>query len=236
MRGTSGGTSWRPSSAAGCATISAARRWRRSPESLGTGIELGFYRLLSAGGGFTLEAPDKTVDYSKTPVSARYAFTFWAFPRAAYVKNLQDYVQWADEYYKRTGFRCNMPLGSYFIRKDTSSLLSYTYDGDIISLDPIHAVGEAEPAAWAAFLKAFNEWAHQRGGIPLLNQSPFVRKAHVVVGLRRSLDDAGRLAPDGRSEPADGERVLRRAAAVGAAAAALSAASSGSNAPVSPAS
>jgi len=150
-------------------------------ERLGAGLELRFYRLLSAGGGFTLEAPDKTVNYSKTPVSARYAFTFWAFPRAAYVKNLKDYVQWAEDYYNQTGFRCNMPLGSYFIRTDTSSLLSYTHDGDIISLDPIHAVGETEQAAWAAFLNAFNDWAYQRGGIPLLNQSPFVKKEHVVA-------------------------------------------------------
>ncbi len=150
-------------------------------ERLGSGLELGFYRLLSAGGGFTLEAPDKTVNYSKTPVSARYAFTFWAFPRAAYVKNLQDYVKWAEAYHTQTGFRCNMPLGSYFIRKDTSSLLSYTHDGDIISLDPIHAVGEKEQEAWATFLKAFNDWAYQRGGIPLLNQSPFVKRAHVVA-------------------------------------------------------
>ena len=58
------------------------------------------------------------------------------------------------------GFRCNMPLGSYFIRKDRSSLLSYTWDGDIISLDPIHAPSEREPDAWPTFLKAFNEWAH----------------------------------------------------------------------------
>jgi hypothetical protein len=35
--------------------------------------------------------------------------------------------------------------------------------------------------AWATFLKAFNEWAHQRGGIPLLNQSPFVTREHVVA-------------------------------------------------------
>jgi FAD/FMN-containing dehydrogenase len=150
-------------------------------ERLGSGLELGFYRLLSAGGGFTLYAPDKTVNYSETPASARYAFTFWAFPRAAYVKNLKDYVKWAEDYYKQKKFRCNMPLGSYFIRKDQSSLLSYTWDGDIISLDPIHAPGEKEQAAWAAFLQAFNEWAHQRGGIPLLNQSPFVKKAHVVA-------------------------------------------------------
>jgi FAD/FMN-containing dehydrogenase len=149
-------------------------------ERLGSGVELAFYRLLSAGGGFTLYGPDKTINYSKTPQSARYAFTFWAFPRADYVKNLKDYVKWAEDYHKQTKFRCNMPLGSYFIRKDRSSLLSYSWDGDIISLDPIHAPSEREPEAWSNFLKAFNEWAHKRGGIPLLNQSPFIKKEHVV--------------------------------------------------------
>jgi FAD/FMN-containing dehydrogenase len=152
----------------------------RLKERLGSGLELAFYRLLSASGGFTLEAPDKTIDYSKTPQSARYAFTFWAFPRANYVKNVKDYVKWADDYHKQHKFRCNMPLGSYFIRKDRSSLLSYTWDGDIISLDPIHAPSDREPEAWPTFLKAFNQWAHERGGIPLLNQSPFVKKEHVV--------------------------------------------------------
>jgi FAD/FMN-containing dehydrogenase len=150
-------------------------------ERLGSGVELGFYRLLSASGGFTLEAPDKTVNYAKTPQSARYAFTFWAFPRADYVTNLKAYVKWADDYYKRTKFRCNMPLGSYFIRQDRSSLLSYTWDGDTISLDPIHAPSDREPDAWPTFLKAFNEWAHQRRGIPLLNQSPFVTRTHVAA-------------------------------------------------------
>jgi hypothetical protein len=86
-------------------------------ERFGGGLALGFYRLLSAGGGFTLYAPDKTIDYTKTPVTARYAFTFWAFPRADYVRNLQDYVKWAEDYYEEHGFRCNMPLGSYFIRR-----------------------------------------------------------------------------------------------------------------------
>ena len=83
-------------------------------------------------------------NYSKTPQSARYAFTFWAFPRADYVKNLQDYVKWADAYYKQHGFRCNMPLGSYFIRKDRARCSRTRWDGDIISLDPIHAPGEKE--------------------------------------------------------------------------------------------
>ena len=81
---------------------------------------------MSAIGGFTLYDPDKMIDYSKTPESARYAFTFWAFPREEWVKNLNDYVEFANKYFEKHGFRCNMPLGSYFIRKDTSSLLSYT--------------------------------------------------------------------------------------------------------------
>ena len=150
-------------------------------EDVGSGLELGFYRLLSAGGGFTLHAPDKTVNYSKTPMSARYVFTFWAFPRAEYARNLRDYVAWAEAYYKQHGFRCNMPLGSYFIHKDTSSLLSYSYDGDILSLDPIHSPGEKDRPNWDKFLHAFNDWAHARGGIPLLNQSPFVKREHVVA-------------------------------------------------------
>ena len=150
-------------------------------EDLGAGVELGFYRLLHATGGFTLHDPDKMIDYSKTPQSARYAFTFWAFPSQNWVKNLKAYVEFAESHFKQHGFRCNMPLGAYFIRQDTSSLLSYSYDGDIFSLDPIHAPSDSDKTAWASFLQAFNDWAHQRGGIPLLNQSPFVKKAHVVA-------------------------------------------------------
>ena len=55
-------------------------------EEIGLDIERGVYRLLSKGDGFTLHGPDKTIDYSKTPPSGRYAFTFWAFPRAQWVQ------------------------------------------------------------------------------------------------------------------------------------------------------
>jgi FAD/FMN-containing dehydrogenase len=171
-------------------------------DDLGAGVELGFYRLLHATGGFTLYNPDKMIDYSNTPQAARYAFTFWALPRQNWVENLKAYVDFAEGHFKQHGFRCNMPLGSYFIRRDTSSLLSYTYDGDIMSFDPIHAPGESDKTAWASFLQAFNDWAHQRGGIPLLNQSPFVSKEHVVsaYGERwKKLSDWVRtMDPNGR--------------------------------------
>jgi FAD/FMN-containing dehydrogenase len=150
-------------------------------ENLWFAMQRAAYGFASAIGGFSLYDPDKIIDYARTPPAARYAFTFWAFPREDWVGNLRAYLAFSDNHFKKYGFRCNIPLGSYFIRQDRNSLLSYSYDGDIISIDPIHAYGERDKADWEFFLEAFNDWAHRRGGIPLLNQSPFVKREHVVA-------------------------------------------------------
>jgi FAD/FMN-containing dehydrogenase len=150
-------------------------------EDLWFAMQRASYRFVSAIGGFSVYDPDKIINYARTPPSARYAFTFWAFPRAEWVSNLKAYLEFSENHFKKYGFRCNIPLGSYFIRQDTSSLLSYSYDGDILSLDPIHAYSHRDQLAWEHFLQEFNAWAHSRGGIPLLNQSPFVEKEHVVT-------------------------------------------------------
>jgi hypothetical protein len=135
------------------------------------------YAELHLAGGITLLAPDKTIDYHNTPTNSRYAFTFWAFPRSQWLTTLRAYLDFTDQYFKDTGFRCNMPLGAYHIRQDSSSLLSYTQDQEIFSIDPIHA--PTDVPAWQAFLQKFNDFASQRNGIPLLNQSPFVTQANV---------------------------------------------------------
>lgn len=139
------------------------------------------YRCSSALGGLSLYDPDKIVDYEQTPPRARYAFTFWAFPVEGWVENLNSYLAFAQEHYRRTGFRCNMPLGSYHIRQDRSSVLSYTHDGDILSLDPIHAYSDVDYDQWMHFLAEFNAWAYALNGVPLLNQSPLVERKHVVA-------------------------------------------------------
>jgi FAD/FMN-containing dehydrogenase len=159
------------------------------------------YSTLRLFGGITLLAPDKTIDYSKTPQSARYAFSFWAFPRREWLDTFRAYLDFADEHYRTTGFRCNMPLGAYYIRKDTAALLSYSHDGEIFSIDPIHA--STDDAKWHYFMQRFNEFAYKRNGIPLLNQSPFVQRQHVeaAYGSRwtefsrwvRSVDPTGRM-------------------------------------------
>jgi hypothetical protein len=159
------------------------------------------YSTLHLFGGITLLAPDKIIDYHLTPADAKYAFTFWAFPRSQWLPTLLAYLDFADQYFKDTGFRCNMPLGAYHIRQDAGSLLSYTQDQEVFSIDPIHA--PTDLAAWQAFLQAFNDFASQRNGIPLLNQSPFVTQQHVATayGARwdqfsaavRGADPGGRM-------------------------------------------
>lgn len=159
------------------------------------------YKGLHLAGGITILGPDKTIDYHETPASAKYAFTFWAFPRSQWLSTMGEYLDFAENHFKTTGFRCNLPLGSYHIRVDKNSLLSYTHDEEIFSIDPIHAVTDLEP--WQNFLKEFNKFCAERKGIPLLNQSPFVERAHVEAawGDRwqqfsdwvHSIDPAGRM-------------------------------------------
>jgi hypothetical protein len=158
------------------------------------------YGTLHLFGGISILAPDKTIDYSQTPASAKYAFTFWAFPRAQWLSTLRAYLDFADAHFKATGFRCNMPLGAYHIRKDSSSILSYTEDGEVFSIDPIHAVTDL--AAWQNFLREFNDFAFQRGGIPLLNQSPFVERQQVAGAYGSRWTEfsewVGSMDPEGR--------------------------------------
>jgi FAD/FMN-containing dehydrogenase len=152
---------------------------RTALEDVWFAVQRTTYRGSAAVGGLSLYDPDKIVNYEDTPSAARYAFTFWAFPLYDWVRNLKEYQEFSRQHYERYGFRCNMPLGSYYIKQDRSSLLSYTHDGDILSLDPIHAPSEVDHDQWMQFLDRFNDWAHRRGGIPLLNQSPLVQRAHV---------------------------------------------------------
>ena len=81
-------------------------------------------------------------------------------------------------------------------RKDRSSLLSYSYDGDVMTIDP---VSTANPG-WHEFLAAYNQFCSEHGGIPLFNQTLGITRAQVQKGLGDRLetfaDGAQNLRPD----------------------------------------
>ena len=112
-------------------------------------------------------ATDQIIHYPPVSDDSRYTFSLWAFPEEQYAAVLPAFVQFSKDYYQRTGYRTNMLNVGYRIAKDQQSLLSYSYDGNVMTVDP---VSTANPG-WEDFLDAYNAFCTARGGLPLMNQT-----------------------------------------------------------------
>ena len=110
---------------------------------------------------------DQIIDYPKKPGSQAYAFSIWAFEHQHFARIVREYFAFCREYYRLTGFRCDLPSVGYGVREDQSALFSYSRRGNAFTLDPISTGGEA----WERFLHAYNEFCERNGGRPLLNQT-----------------------------------------------------------------
>jgi FAD/FMN-containing dehydrogenase len=137
------------------------------------------YKIVDAFGGlwrWNLEnlikskntvATDQIIRYPDVSDDSRYTFSLWAFPEQTYAKVLPDYTKWVKSYYKTEGYRTNMLHVGYRIAKDQNSLLSYSFNGNVMTIDP---VSTANPG-WKEFLADYNVWCSDRGGVPLPNQT-----------------------------------------------------------------
>ena len=111
-------------------------------------------------------------------------------------------VDWpvnGEKYYKDNGYRINMLFVGYYVAKDQNSLLSYSYDGNIMTIDP---VSTGNPG-WPTFLQAYNQFCSDGGGIPLPNQTYGITRPQLQRALgerlqkfaaaRKQYDPTGRL-------------------------------------------
>lgn len=147
-------------------------------------------------------ATDQIIEYPPVSDSSRYTFSLWAFPEKDFPTVLPKYIAFAKKYYQDTGYRNNMLYVGYRILKDQQSLLSYSWDGNVMTIDP---VSTANPG-WTTFLPAYNQFCSDLGGIPLPNQTPKLTRAQVEKGLgarwkqfaeaRRTFDPGNRLLND----------------------------------------
>jgi FAD/FMN-containing dehydrogenase len=141
---------------------------------------------------------DQIIRYPEVSDDSRYTFSLWAFPEENYSAILPDYTKWVKNYYKTKGYRTNMIHVGYRIAKDQRSLLSYSYDGNVMTIDP---VSTANPG-WREFLLDFNRWCSDHGGVPLPNQTfGFTREqAQKALGERLAVMAAKRAEfdPDDR--------------------------------------
>lgn len=174
-------------------------------------IRYGIIDAFNAGWRFTLEnivssdytiPPDQIIEYPPVSNDSRYTFSLFAFPEEEYPAALTDFFQFCRTYYSQKGYRSDLLYVGYRIAQDQKALLSYSYDGSVMTIDP---VSTANPG-WDDFLVAYNQFCSDRNGVPLLNQTPsltpsIVQKAfgsrlQVLETTRRQYDPANRLLND----------------------------------------
>lgn len=175
------------------------------------GVRYGIIDAFNAAWRFQLEnlvvsentiPGDQIIDYPPVADDSRYTFTFVAFDDAEYPRILTEFYKYAKDYYQQKGYRSNLLYVGYSIRQDQNALLSYSWDGDVSTIDP---VSTGNPG-WNEFLADYNQWSSDRGGIPLFNQTlgltaAIVQKAYgdrwtAFAAARKTFDPEGRLLND----------------------------------------
>ena len=146
--------------------------------------------------------PDQIIDYPPVSDDSRYTFSLFAFPEEQFPAIFTEFFGFVRDYHDRFGYRSNLAYVGYRIAQDQSSLLSYSYDGPVMTIDP---VSTGNPG-WKPFLEAYNQFCSDHGGTPLLNQTfglttDIVRKAYgdrwkTFAETRRQYDPDDRLLND----------------------------------------
>ncbi|HEY1339635.1 MAG TPA: FAD-linked oxidase, partial [Bryobacteraceae bacterium] len=144
-------------------------------------------------------ARDQIIRYPAVADDSRYTFSLSAFPEATYGSVLTAYFAFCKQYYAQQGYRTNMLNVGYWIAQDRGSLLSYSWDSPVMTIDP---VSTGNPG-WPEFLLAYNDFCSVHGGIPLFNQTDRVTQAQMQKALgdrlatfaaaRRTYDPTDRL-------------------------------------------
>ena len=145
---------------------------------------------------------DQIIDYPPVSNDSRYTFTFWAFDEADYPRILVEFYQYVNDYYRRTGYRSNLLYVGYRVLQDRKALLSYSWDADMMTIDPVSTGNKG----WDEFLADYNRFSSDRAGKPLLNQTfglnaAMVNKAYAgrwsALGeARKTFDPGDRLLND----------------------------------------
>jgi hypothetical protein len=145
---------------------------------------------------------DQIIRYPAVSNDSRYTFSLFAFPEEHYPETLSAFFRFSRDYYQQKGYRTNLLDVGYRILQDQQALLSYSYDGGVMTIDP---VSTGNPG-WKEFLAAYNQFCSERNGVPLLNQTfgvtptiaqkAFGDRLGKLAGTRKSFDPSGRLLND----------------------------------------
>lgn len=172
-------------------------------------IRYGIIDSFNAGWRLTLEnivssdytiPPDQIIQYPPVSNDSRYTFSLFAFPEDEYPATLTDFFQFCKTYYSQKGYRSDLLYVGYRIAQDQKALLSYSWDGTVMTIDP---VSTANPG-WEDFLTAYNQFCSDHNGLPLLNQTPALTPALI----QKAFGDRLQLLEATRKQYDPGDRML----------------------------
>ena len=152
-------------------------------------------RLVSSGSNSTAQLSSAKDD----DAARKLNYSTWFFPAADFAIVVQAYRDFCTRVHETTGFRCDLPTVGFRIRRDTSALLSPSFDEPMIALRAI----SSENRGWSDFAIDFGDFARHWGGAPLFNQTREVPADYPsqVFGsrydffrkIRRQLDPENRM-------------------------------------------
>lgn len=162
-------------------------------------IQIALKKLVSSN--YTIPT-DQLIRYPHKSGRSKYTFSIWAFPEEEYTKVLRAYFAFCKSYYEESGYRCDLLNVGYRILSDQSSLFSYSYDGNVMTIDPVSTGAKG----WDEFLQAYNRFCSELGGVPLFNQTKWIEPLQATKAFgpnlqkfaeyRRRYDPSGRLLND----------------------------------------
>jgi FAD/FMN-containing dehydrogenase len=114
----------------------------------------------------------------------RCFYSTWCFPAASFSMVVKAYRDFCATMYAESGYRCDMPAVGYRLNRDSTSLLSPSFDEPMIALTS----ASTQEKGWDDFVIDLAEFAEKWGGLPLISQSRALRAEHVIQSYHKRLD------------------------------------------------
>ena len=150
-------------------------------------------RLVAAGNNATATGPRRR----RKPRNLRQST--WCFPASDFSVVVKAYREFCNATLAASGFRTDMPAVGFRLGKDTTALLSPSFDEPLVALQTM----TTNDKGWEDFVIDLAQFAENWGGVPLFNLSRAMRAEYTrqIYGdrleffrkIRRQLDPEGRL-------------------------------------------
>ncbi len=120
-------------------------------------------RLVCSGSNSTAQISSS----KENDASRNLYYSTWFFPAADFAIVVQAYRDFCYRIRENSDYRCDMPTVGFRIGRDSSALLSPSFDEPMIALRAI----STQAKGWEDFVIDFGDFARHWGGVPVFNQT-----------------------------------------------------------------